>query len=377
MLYSYDGIYVVNSRKDEAMQALSDLISCGSKKAESVVRYVIDTPPDDVIVDRSSFDFISKAGCTGIVVKSNELRLHCNAVIQFIERLGFPKRYGMALFDMGEEWSADLLASSLNAFKDNTIGDRRFLLRCVNDEVRAVLSDRYLRIESVEILKAFSKACNKFKAVGVGGYVLDTRFVIKMLLPVVFEPIENELVGFGVILQNSDFGDGTLSVSLYILCMNNPKKMNEIICGDAIRHVHLGGTLPDDLLKADNSLETTLKASAVYDSVHDILSPDNIRKKCELIRRANDTKADFNYMLTKIGRYVRLNKSDKGKASLVFGNPMRIFKDCEEIGCRKGSVWCLSNALAHTGSLAIEKGDDAKALCLHEAAGSVLDGLND
>ena len=49
------------------------------------------------------------------------------------------------------------------------------------------------------------------------GYVTDTKIAIQAIMPEVYEPVPGEMVAYRLSVENSDFGNGALSVHAYLL----------------------------------------------------------------------------------------------------------------------------------------------------------------
>jgi len=94
---------------------------------------------------------------------------------------------------------------------------KRYVLRSLQQEVRGFLSDSYRRIDSRPVVEAFATAVQQKEALPYDGYITDTEIAIQAIMPEVYEPVPGEVVAYGLSLENSDFGNGTLSVRAYLL----------------------------------------------------------------------------------------------------------------------------------------------------------------
>jgi hypothetical protein len=97
-------------------------------------------------------------------------------------------------------------------------------VRTLNNEVRGFLSDSYRRLDSRPIIEAFVTGVQRLGALPYKGIVTDTKVAIQAILPDVFETvIPGEVLAFVLSLENSDFGNGALSLrvgALRIWCDN-------------------------------------------------------------------------------------------------------------------------------------------------------------
>jgi hypothetical protein len=85
-------------------------------------------------------------------------------------------------------------------------------------------------------------------------------------MPEVYEPIPGEMVAYGLSLENSDFGNGALSVRAYLLriwCSNLA------ITQEEMRQVHLGKRLDDSVLYSRRTYE--LDAETTVSALRDVI----------------------------------------------------------------------------------------------------------
>jgi len=217
---------------DAARARLEAQIAKGRGSLESTIARMTAEQPRDMVVPRGALRFWpsefdaedSEDGepqvYHGVAIQAGDGHIagvHTHAVGQVSKVLGIPTNYIRSLEECGEEWSADLLAHNLNTLNEHHNPRDRFLLREVDGEIRGFLSDRFRRMDSGPILESFAMACKALDAVPVGSHCGDTRWHLKMLLPTIYEPVEHEVVAFGVTLQNSDYGDGKLSLKMHML----------------------------------------------------------------------------------------------------------------------------------------------------------------
>ena len=127
-----------------------------------------------------------------------------------------PVKFLDSLQATAEPWGRELLAHNLQTVFNRRFQSKRYLLRSLQQEVRGFLSDSYRRIDSRPVVEAFAIAVEEKGALPYEGYVTDTRIAIQAMMPEVYEPVPGEVVAYGLSLENSDFGNGALSVRAYL-----------------------------------------------------------------------------------------------------------------------------------------------------------------
>lgn len=175
---------------------------------------------------------------------------------QLAEKLRIPYAY----FERMRTEAPRLLDENVNAWLEKDAGERR-LLRTLDGRVRAILSERYRRLDHYELaehllptLQGLPEA--RFESVEL----TETRMYLKVVTPrVAFEVAPGDVVQAGVVVTNSEVGCGTLSVqplAFRLVCRNG------LIASDqALRKTHVGRTLDaaneavvykDDTLQAED-----------------------------------------------------------------------------------------------------------------------------
>jgi hypothetical protein len=193
---------------------------------------------------------------SGGVMGSGEYGVTGLARRQLADKLKIPFAY----FERMRAGQPDLLDRNVNTWLQ-TDGDRR-MIRTLDGQVRAVLSDRYRRLDNFDlaenvlpILQGLDGA--RFESVEL----TDSKMFLKVITPrVEFEVAPGDIVQAGIVITNSEVGCGTLSVQPLIyrlVCKNG------LIASDhALRKTHVGRSLSteeesvtvfrDDTLAADD-----------------------------------------------------------------------------------------------------------------------------
>jgi hypothetical protein len=175
---------------------------------------------------------------------------------QLAEKLKIPFAY----FERMRAEQPALLDHNVNTWLQ-TDNERR-MLRTLDGNVRAVLSDRYRRLDNYDlaenvlpILRGLPDA--RFESVEL----TETKMYIKVVTPrIQVEMVPGDVVQAGVVITNSEVGHGTLTVQplmFRLVCSNGL-----IVPDRALRKTHVGRTLQseeeaitvfrDDTLAADD-----------------------------------------------------------------------------------------------------------------------------
>lgn len=351
---------------NHARKELEDLIDRGRARAGKVIEQVMTQVPQDRLVRAPALVFsptegaklTARFGTNGDAVTQE---FHRHAITQAAGRLGMPVSYIDTLQDAENvAWGPELAAHNLNTLLSHQPDGTRYLLRSVNDEVRGFLTDRFRRLDSRPIVDTFVQKVSEMGALPVEGYALDTKIALKAVLPMVFEPVPHEIMAFGVVLENSDFGNGALSMRSFMLRL---WCTNYAIAEPALRTVHLGGRLAEEVEWSDQTyqLDTARAASMIGDIVKGHLGPANVDRLMGMIRKANEMKIDPREAITLLRK--TLTKGETDSVVAAFNSP-----DVENLPTGN-TTWRMSNAISW---VAKNTEDEARKLDLMKLAGDVL-----
>lgn len=175
---------------------------------------------------------------------------------QLADKLKIPHAY----FERMRIEQPDLLDRNVNTWLHGDT-DRR-LIRTLDGKVRAVLSERYRRLDNYDLAEAVLPVLQQLPGAEFHSMELtETRMYLKCVTPRVrFEIAPGDIVQAGVAICNSEVGQGTLSVQRLIfrcICSNGA-----IVPDHSMRKTHLGRALgqdeeaitvfKDDTLRADD-----------------------------------------------------------------------------------------------------------------------------
>lgn len=227
-------------------------------------------PLTEVLTDLTEQNKVKK----DYIVPSNVMRLENNKFV--IDNVGeydatdlFHRQMGNALsipakyYEAMREQKPDLLAENVNAWLSDK--NKKYMVRAMEGEnkiARALLSDRYRRIDNLEVaLAVLPLFAGKEEMEVVSCNVSDNKFYIKVVnhkLEMHVTP--GDIVQAGVVISNSEVGLGMVSVQplVYRLVCSNGMCVNDF----SEKKRHIGGSYKalensydlytDETLKADD-----------------------------------------------------------------------------------------------------------------------------
>ena len=175
---------------------------------------------------------------------------------QLADKLKIPYAY----FERMREDQPELLDRNVNTWLQNEAD--RHMLRTLDGNVRAVLSERYRRLDNFDLAKAVLPILQRLPEVRYESVELtETKMYLKCVTPrLKYEMSPGDVVQAGIVITNSEVGQGTLSVQplIYRLVCSNG-----LIAPDrSLRKTHVGRALggedgtvtiyQDDTLQADD-----------------------------------------------------------------------------------------------------------------------------
>jgi hypothetical protein len=312
--------------------------------------------PQDYIVKADALQF-SGDGNLRVALNNSEFSVHRFALGQIAEIASVPTKFVDSL--AGTDWGRALMAHNLNEIFRHRDA-KRHLVRTVNGEVRGFLSDQYRRLDSRPLIEAFVAGVQKLGALPYKGYVSDTRICIQAILPDVFDAIPGEVIAFVLSLENSDFGNGALSLrvgALRIWCDNLA------VFEENMRQIHLGRRLDENIMFSQRTyeLDTKTTVSALSDIVGVQLNREGIQKRMELLAanagKSVDPQAAMKMLKDALG---------VGEAQKVID----AYRSADiEMLPQGNNAWRLSNAISWVSN---QETDAEKKLELMKLAGRVL-----
>lgn len=170
------------------------------------------------------------------------------------------------------------------------------MIRTLDGQVRAVLSDRYRRLDNYDLAESVLPILQRLEGARFESVELtETKMYLKVITPrFEYEIAPGDLVQAGIVITNSEVGCGTLSVQplLYrLVCRNG------LIASDrALRKTHVGRTLQseDDPITVfrDDTLAADDKAFflKVRDVVEAAVSEATFRQVAQKMQKTRDIR---------------------------------------------------------------------------------------
>lgn len=353
--------------KNQAVSKLESLIERGRSRAASVIDHVMRHQPTDRLVRGDALQFRAAENLPEVLItlpdreqEKVDQTLHRNAIYQMAQTTEMPVKFLDSLQAVAEPWGRELLAHNLQTVFNRRFHKKRYLLRSLQQELRGFLSDSYRRIDSRPVVEAFATAVQEKGALPYEGYVTDTKIAIQAIMPEVYEPVPGEVVAYGLSLENSDFGNGALSVRAYLLriwCSNLA------ITQEEMRQVHLGKRLDESMIYSERTYELDAQAtvSALKDVIQRQLNAEQLQQHMELIRRANDRPVDASQARDLLRKALQKHEAD---------SVVEAYNSADTVNMPAGnSMWRLSNAISWVAG----KTEDAeRKLEISKVAGQIL-----
>lgn len=207
---------------------------------------------------------------------------------QLADKLGIPVKY----FERMREQQPTLLDANVNTWLAS--GTERYMLRTLDGGLRALLSDRYRRLDNYDLADAVLPVLAQLPGARVESCELTLR---KMYLKIVTEAVNYELapgdvVQAGVVISNSEVGHGGVNVQPLVYRL---RCKNGLISQDhALRRAHIGRIAEEDSAAYELYRDETLAADdkAFFLKVRDIVTASVSQATFEVIaRKMADTRA--------------------------------------------------------------------------------------
>lgn len=198
----------------------------------------------------------------GVAFQNDYLPLHRNAGRQLAEQLGIPAGWSQEWLDTGG-WRTEVIADVLSTAWVN--GEKkRLLMREHDGQVKAVLSDRYRRLEPSSLIEGFLEGTMKADLIPLRVRADDLRWSIEVapispMLITLPQGLQDYVVPL-FSLSSSDFGVGALELRwsiLRLLCKNG------MVGASLSRQVHLGRQIPKEIILMEDTMKADTRASAL------------------------------------------------------------------------------------------------------------------
>ena len=196
---------------------------------------------------------------------------------QFSGVLGVPKRY----YDRMRTQAPDLLAINLNRWMADEPSKR--MVRTIDGEVRAVLSDRFRPLDNADLAEAVLPALRDCNATVESANITEARMYLKIVRHDLREDLmppgaewgtghaSVDVIEAGLVISNSEVGMGSLKVSpaLHTVRCTNLAVFSD----DAVAKYHIGRALGGDsgeqVRRFITDATRTLQDRAIFATVRD------------------------------------------------------------------------------------------------------------
>lgn len=186
------------------------------------------------MVKEDGLELLIPGRTSGMVPTVDHFGIRDLAHGQIAERLNIPKRY----YDMMKERAPDLLLDNVNHWLGTT--DDRRMIRTMNNQARAVLSDHYRRLDNDELAEHLLPPLFDIPGITVkSAEITETRLYLQVVnTRVQGEVRKGDIVQAGVCISNSEVGCGALQIQplvFRLICLNGA-----IMNDSRLRRSHLG-----------------------------------------------------------------------------------------------------------------------------------------
>ena len=232
---------------------------------------------------------------------------------QLAEHVGIPKAY----YDRLRSNSKRLLEANVNHWLcDDT---RRRMVRTLDGEARAILSDRYRPLDNYDLAQAVlpALASGAFKI--VSSEITEKRLYLKAVTDRITAEVKTgDVVQAGITISNSEVGLGSLSVdpfALFLVCQNGMTMPDAA----SLRKVHVGRGAGDLDIAAEWLRDETRQADdrafwlKVRDAIAGTLTESFFQRQVEKLRGAtlDHIEADPAAIVDVTAKRYRLTDNEK------------------------------------------------------------------
>lgn len=208
---------------------------------------------------------------------------------QIATHLGIPMKY----YNKMREENPDLLPTNVNSWFNQTPTTR--MVRTLDGDARALLSDRYRRIDHAEIMQTVFPILQEMPGIRIESCeVTDAKLYLKVINPRVQADVAvGDVVQSGLLISNSEVGLGSFCVTplMYRLVCTNGMVVND----SKVRKYHIGRgneSGEDYSLYRNDTLEADDRALMlkVRDTVRAAVDQTHFDRVVAMMRDAKEAK---------------------------------------------------------------------------------------
>ena len=235
------------------------------------------------------------------IPEAEALKIHSNALTQIGDKLNIPGKYLNNLYN-GDIWQQKLFSTTLNEhFTYSSRNTDRFLLRSNNGILKAVLSDKFDRYNSIGVLTTFLDQMLKAKF-NIGNVYYDgLSYFVEMNKKDTPIMINDEPHWISVQFRNSDFGQSALSINMMLvkqICTNG------MVLTNLMRSIHKSKQMESGpnfkLSDKTLQLESEYKKSIINDIIPQVLSEENIVRITQYFDKLNKIDVSVDSVIEKL-----------------------------------------------------------------------------
>lgn len=208
---------------------------------------------------------------------------------QMAQYLDIPRSY----YERMRSGNPELLSRNVNWGLNQKPEEKR-MLRTLDGSIRAVLSSRYRRLDSFDLVEAILPTVAEAGLEVVSSEITEKRLYVRALSQKLKADVKvGDTVQYGIQISSSDVGAGSLRVEpmmLRLVCMNG------MISDYALKKTHLGRSFGESEDVTELLSETTMALSdaafwsQVRDVVHASLKPEVFEMQVEKMKDASEQK---------------------------------------------------------------------------------------
>ena len=310
----------------------------------------------DFLVPAQSLTLMSDQNHSYLNVNGKGYSMQDRAQRQLAEICSIPYNY----YQMLRQDYPDLLDNSVNTLITDCTKNK--LVRTLGGSCRAILSDRFSRVEHEDVLSVVSPLIEETKMTVASCSITPEKMYIKLISKTATADVKvGDAISFGAIVQNSEVGMSAIHVvpfCMRLVCTNGMQLPQYL---EGTRKIHLGKQLTDVNEYETPDFDTIY--SHIKESLMQAIDPQNYLKVINAIRCATEIKVS-NPMETieRVAKNYSLSAPEKSQVLFHLLND----KDL--------SLFGLGNAITRTAQDAT---DYTRATTLEEVGSRVLyDGLN-
>lgn len=273
--------------------------------------YIIDTT--NLVIDpvNNGFQLTLQGDGQNILLGVNEV-----AHEQIASHTGIPARY----YERMRQEAPELLATNVNSWFSKKPDVR--MVRTLDGDARAFLSDRYRRIDNYEVAETVLPVLAEMEGVTIESCeVTDNRMYLKAVNPRLQKDVAvGDIVQNGILITNSEVGRGSLTIMplVYRLVCSNGMVVND---GQRMRKYHVGrngmyGVGEDYTIYSDETLLADDRALMlkIRDTVKAAVDESRFNRVVQMMKDARDAKIttkNVPKMIELVGSDFKFNQKEK------------------------------------------------------------------